>query len=240
MRLREAVDLWDAVRGSDYAELERTLGGGKALTVDRNFIAEVGDPSTIGPWPDVAADTRVVPHSAALRDTNLDRSPSQAEICHLAWHQVEQEVTVHLRTLTEPCLVYSDSVQRPMLHFVPKTLLGALWLQLAWAIDGRKDFRRCRSCRDWFAVGHDAREFTAARVFCSDGCRVRENRRKKRPREQTIEVIGPLRLLVRGLMSLAHVQFQALSFTVSRWVRDRGSCGRDRQPIDSHANRLRR
>jgi hypothetical protein len=181
-RLREAVDLWDAVRGNDYTELQRVLGGGKALIVERNFIAEVGDPSTVGTWPDVAADTRVAPHSATLRDTNLDRSLSQAEICQLAWHRVEQQITDQLRMLTEPCLVYSDSMQRPMLHLVPRTLLGALWLQLAWAIDGRKDFRKCGSCGDWFAVGHGEREFTTARVFCSDGCRVRENRRKKKAR----------------------------------------------------------
>lgn len=69
----------------------------------------------------------------------------------------------------------------------PANLAGALWLQLALAVDGNRDYRVCeqRQCREWFeiggnqsnqkrSVGADHRR-TDAR-FCSDACKQKKYR----------------------------------------------------------------
>ena len=54
------------------------------------------------------------------------------------------------------------------------SLLGAMWLQLALAIDGNRDYRTCAGCGDpWDATG--ARK---SRDWCSERCRQRIYRRR--------------------------------------------------------------
>jgi hypothetical protein len=66
----------------------------------------------------------------------------------------------------------------------PARLIDALWLQLAHAMSGGDEVRRCEHCGDWFAVGRKGGRRLVAR-FCSDEHRVAFNslertRRKKR------------------------------------------------------------
>jgi hypothetical protein len=52
----------------------------------------------------------------------------------------------------------------------PTTLLDALWLQLAQALSGGTQFRRCEKCNIPFSVGGKGRRLVAR--FCSDKCRI--------------------------------------------------------------------
>jgi len=61
------------------------------------------------------------------------------------------------------------------LTFAVWDLKGAMWLQLALAIDGNREYRPCAGCGDqWDATG--AR---ATRTYCSERCRQRIARRSK-------------------------------------------------------------
>jgi hypothetical protein len=64
------------------------------------------------------------------------------------------------------------------IHTIPLNLIGALWLQLALAIEGDLEYRRCPECQNWFFVRPKARE--DATTFCSSKCRVRSYRGRKR------------------------------------------------------------
>jgi hypothetical protein len=56
---------------------------------------------------------------------------------------------------------------------VPKTLLGAMWLQAAHSIEANKSFGRCRHCRSWFEVPPELLMIGKKKDvgFCSVACR---------------------------------------------------------------------
>lgn len=57
------------------------------------------------------------------------------------------------------------------LHAVPRNLLGALWLQFAFAVSGSSNLRKCKMCPTWFEVSSGARRPHS--IYCSDACKVR-------------------------------------------------------------------
>src|SRR5579862_6434556 len=60
------------------------------------------------------------------------------------------------------------------LHFVPKGLLGALWVQFALAVGGNKEYRACSVCGTWMELTPDL--YRTTRYYCSDACRSRAYR----------------------------------------------------------------
>jgi hypothetical protein len=63
------------------------------------------------------------------------------------------------------------------LFIEPDSLVGALWMQFAMAVDGDRSYRRCQDCRDWYAVsGHAGRP---DKMYCSDSCRASAHRKKQ-------------------------------------------------------------
>jgi hypothetical protein len=62
------------------------------------------------------------------------------------------------------------------MQLVPTSLIGALWLQLAAAIDGDRDYRRCEACKKWFEVSAENR---IDAKFCQQSCRFRAYRQRK-------------------------------------------------------------
>jgi len=83
-------------------------------------------------------------------------------------------VNANLRALCSPALVDSEGAVR--LTVQPSNLLGAMWLQLARAIEGKREYLRCEECGDWFDVGSDSSR--SDRRTCSDRCRQRKYRRR--------------------------------------------------------------
>jgi hypothetical protein len=71
-----------------------------------------------------------------------------------------------------------------VLRFVPKNLLGALWLQFALALDGNSEQRPCKECGKFMKIGGGSDARTARRQFCSDACKTRHYRRKRKQVQQ--------------------------------------------------------
>lgn len=65
----------------------------------------------------------------------------------------------------------------PVLRLVPDSLIGALWLQFAIAVDGNIDYRRCEECKMWLEIAPGTGR--PDRQFCSDACRMRAYRKRK-------------------------------------------------------------
>lgn len=59
----------------------------------------------------------------------------------------------------------------------PADLLGAMWLELALAIDGDKKHRQCPACSSWFEIDPDVHRSNAK--YCSDACKSRQWRIRK-------------------------------------------------------------
>ena len=58
------------------------------------------------------------------------------------------------------------------LTFEVSSLIGAMWLQFALAVDGNRRYRSCPECGEWW----DATETRSDRQTCSDRCRKRRHR----------------------------------------------------------------
>jgi hypothetical protein len=63
-------------------------------------------------------------------------------------------IEARLREQVGARIVYQDDAELGPLgvNLVPKSLLGAIWLQAAQAIEANKAFGRCRQCRSWFEI----------------------------------------------------------------------------------------
>lgn len=58
------------------------------------------------------------------------------------------------------------------LTFEVSSLIGAMWLQFALAVDGNREYRSCPVCGEWW----DSTETRSDRQTCSDRCRKRRHR----------------------------------------------------------------
>jgi hypothetical protein len=88
----------------------------------------------------------------------------------------EARVTVSFEMASAP-------PNQPKLHIVPTNLHGAMWLQLAQALEDNKSYRRCKICSRWFELSPETGARTS-RHYCSDACRSRAYRsRKERARK---------------------------------------------------------
>lgn len=66
------------------------------------------------------------------------------------------------------------------LVLAPLKLISAMWLQLALAITGDKTFLACKFCRRMFEISTDEMGFRSHREFCSDSCKTKDYRKRKR------------------------------------------------------------
>jgi hypothetical protein len=95
------------------------------------------------------------------------------------------------------------------LQVIPKSLLGALWLQFALAVGGNKKYRACGTCGQWFELSPDIARTT--KHFCSDACRSRAYRGRKE-RAQLLAAEG------KSLKDIAE-QLESEVKTVKGWLK---------------------
>lgn len=86
---------------------------------------------------------------------------------------------------TKPELYFGEIGNALELIVSPGELLTALWLQLALAVDGRKAYRQCSTCQDWFEIGKWGSR--GDKKFCGNSCRqaaydARQKERRDRAR----------------------------------------------------------
>lgn len=168
MRMQEAVTLWDLARVGDIKGLSRYLRWSDGvlgywtdfpgLQSEFSLIYDTRDPE--GQFLDFQDGDVIEP--AVFVATSLANSGLEGRV------SPRLEMTVEDKT--------------PRLAISPQNLTGAMWLQLARAIDGNRDYRACQRCGSWFEIGGDG--YSRARRFCSDRCRVAYSRAQARAKEK--------------------------------------------------------
>ncbi|MEZ5351414.1 MAG: hypothetical protein R2762_02165 [Bryobacteraceae bacterium] len=113
----------------------------------------------------------------AFSDSELHRHCQPGDLIVPARYYLQKRVN---RKLIEhgvtARLLWDERWQGLGLYLVPSNLIGAIWLQIARAIDGNREYRRCLDCRKWFEVTpHVTR---ADRKFCSGSCKASAHRKK--------------------------------------------------------------
>lgn len=163
LEIRETVEVWDAVtknrRLDRWIQLEPR--GGQAFKracfrSDRRHAVIAGEKARPQLW-----------------EYLLDKKPKDALRLAGLFH-IQEAINQKLREHAPGRLLYNPEAGRLELHLAPRNLLGAIWLQFARAVEGNKEYRRCRVCSKWFAVSPGGKRRQA--VYCSTRCRVKAYR----------------------------------------------------------------
>ncbi len=102
-----------------------------------------------------------------------DKGLSHEKSSRLAWLFNRQLQQVQGR-------ISLDQPGGPRLLLSPLSLVAALWLQLALAVSGDKRFVKCKFCTKVFEISTELTGFRSHREFCSDSCKTKDYRRRKR------------------------------------------------------------
>jgi hypothetical protein len=100
--------------------------------------------------------------------------PEVDAVAQLLAKLVDQHLQDHVFSRMRP----SEEPLSLKLSYVPRDLLGALWLQLALAIDANKNFVKCTYCRDPLEVSPDGRAQRSDTRYCGPACRVNAYRER--------------------------------------------------------------
>lgn len=73
-----------------------------------------------------------------------------------------------------------DKSGEPRLVLAPLSLVAAMWLQLALGVTGGKRFVECKFCRRVMEISTEQTGFRSHREFCSDSCKTKDYRKRKR------------------------------------------------------------
>lgn len=119
------------------------------------------------------------------------RTPAEEAELRATWNRVGREppyerdreklawlFNVHLQHVQSRMLFEADT--DPRLSFAPLTLLSAMWLQLALAVAGDKEFRGCKHCKRLFEISTENTGYRKHREFCSESCKTKDYRKRKR------------------------------------------------------------
>lgn len=155
--MRMAIQLHDGVRARDAKEFD-------GLIKIENGAAVV--------------EPRLIGHLPGLGDFwELPKQPAELDEPRLLLWRAKTVV----KRIAEHCIFWSGlrprfdddpAASNLSLSRVPTTLLGALWLQFAFWVQGGRSFPECKQCGKRFAAALDKRR--AGTDFCSDACRARQ------------------------------------------------------------------
>ena len=101
----------------------------------------------------------------------------QDEVFQIGMSNLRRLINVKLASGVSPKLHWERNRSRLGIYLTPQDLLAAMWLQMALAVDGDKNYRQCPECQNWFEVSPSTAR--SDKVFCSTACRVRAYRRRK-------------------------------------------------------------
>jgi hypothetical protein len=98
--------------------------------------------------------------------------PNDIDIAIDAIETISETTDQNLAQRVRTRFVAQGNSLRPKVILEPQSLLGAMWLQFAAAVDARKAFLKCARCGAPFEVSRDVAGRRTDARFCSDRCRV--------------------------------------------------------------------
>jgi hypothetical protein len=168
----------------------------------------------LDPSSPLAADPvlcRIVQGRERTTIRSAGASPDQSPLAVAeAW--LGRTITEHLQIDAEVIRFGPDPrTGRWMLRFAPSNLLFLMWLQLVRMLAGERRHERCRACGTWFEAPPKAGK---QKEFCSDLCKFRDYRTRKR---RAVELRGKGRTL-RQVAAETRTDVE----TVKKWIGVKG------------------
>ncbi len=145
-------------------------------------------------------------YKGPLGDYLISSPPS---LINAAMHVLQRSVDYKLKSACEVRFLWNVERSNGLVYDHPKSLQACLWLQLAYAVAGKspEDYRRCGECTRRFEIADTMRRDSK---FCSNACRVRAYRHRKKEAQRLGDKGVPFREIARRLGSDAK--------TVKGWV----------------------
>ncbi len=188
LSMRQVIELWDLIQKRDkkklsaYFHLEKSqLIRGRHLYFDGKPGQEIVMSSddrilmSFGYQPDVFSvpeEVFAIPDEAMARVRRGDIGVAALNFINLVIGR-----RGHLEGRVSPRLLWNTKRTQLQLRFVPRSLMGALWLQCAQMINYEKKYQQCKQCDKWFEISQ--KEMNKGKAFCSNACRSRAYRERQ-------------------------------------------------------------
>jgi hypothetical protein len=168
--MRQALSLWDMARIGDVKGLSRYIRweGSKKVVYTSTSEQQPKAKRASHSWQ-LLADQESLP-------AMMERF-RPGDLIQPALYRVQHVINAHLKGRVSFQLLWENQRTQLGLYVVPHGLIGALWLQFSRAIDGNKEYRRCRECKTWFEVAPDTARTN--KRFCTDACRFKAYRKRQ-------------------------------------------------------------
>ena len=94
----------------------------------------------------------------------------------------------------------------------PRTLLSAMWMQFSLGLVGGHEYPKCKQCERIFEISVELTGYHSHRLFCSDACKTKNYRLRKRTAKKLWISKTPLRDIAK--------QTETKMATVRDWVKE--------------------
>ena len=188
--MRRVLDVWELARAGDLEGLSRLIHA-------KEKLKDISMSQSISSGLSGLVMSGQIILSPEGHPEILEEARA-GDLVKSALLQVQYRVNEQLRGLTSPRILWDIDGTRLGLGIQPTSLLGAMWLQLARAIDGQKDYRQCKECQTWFELSPEVARTN--RQYCSNACRIRayrgrqekaqEMNRQHKPISEIAKILG--------------------------------------------------
>jgi len=179
MKLREVMDIWDKVQNRDLEALQAHINWReKLVTFESHPDHSIHDFPKDKPFPKTGAWI-----AGEKYRPDVFQSFARGDLIGPAIAHIQRVVNENLKDGAAPRLLWNNDQTAVSVHLVPKNLLGAIWLQVASAIERESSFRQCVQCGTWFEVSRQAGR--SDKRYCSNACRIRAHRSRTEPSRES-------------------------------------------------------
>ena len=175
LTIRPMVALWEKARSGDAEGLD-------------SYITWDDDSSAVryDSHPELGPKERSDPPFVRLRDVIASDSSRRQSVDEFhpndlikpALYCVQRHINEKLKERVSPRLLWNKDHSQLRLFLVPGSLIGALWLQFANAIESDNNFRTCEVCGTWFELAPG--KARSDKSYCTNACRTKAYRRRKK------------------------------------------------------------
>lgn len=216
LAMRRVVGLWDMIKRRNEGDLAKRVAWFRTSDgkVHVSYDSDCFDPPELLPTP--FRDYLMI--ASDEKNPELLERFQPNDLYGPAWVYIERVINSNLaRRASAQSKWDNPKNDRLPFRIVPNGLLGALWLQLALAVDGDKDYRQCKQCLSWFevspAVGRTSKR------YCGNACRIRAHRE----RQAQVQIQDKARRMRAGGKSLKEIakELKTDEKTIKGWVANR-------------------
>ncbi len=172
MVMRQVLELWDAARQGNHEHLSRHI------IWNENGVHFDSHPDLGTDKPDPPFHRSIASiGTAAEGSTSGGGYFEEGDLIRPALTHVQYVINKHLKDCASPKLLWEQQQTRLGVYVVPHSLIGAMWLQFAEAVERNSKFRECTVCGKWFEIASGAGR--ADKQFCSAYCRTKAHRERQ-------------------------------------------------------------